>query len=64
MELNIQKIGVKPYEDEMSLYVHIPFCVSKCSYCDFCSFVANQDQMTQYVNVLCQEIEYRAQEFG
>ena len=64
MELNIQKIGVKPYEDEMSLYVHIPFCVSKCSYCDFCSFVANQDQMTQYVNVLCQEIEYRVQEFG
>ena len=55
MEINIKKIRVN---------VHIPFCVSKCHYCDFCSFVASYDQMAQYVNTLCQEIEYRAQEFG
>ena len=29
---------------EMELYIHIPFCVRKCAYCDFLSFEA-EDKM-------------------
>lgn len=44
-------------QQEMSLYVHIPFCVKKCNYCDFLSFPANDSVKEQYVQALCQEIE-------
>lgn len=44
--------------DQIGLYVHIPFCVRKCNYCDFCSF-ANIDTETRakYVDSLCREIK-------
>jgi oxygen-independent coproporphyrinogen-3 oxidase len=44
--------------DQIGLYVHIPFCVKKCNYCDFCSF-ANIDIETRakYINSLCREIK-------
>lgn len=41
---------------DLSIYIHIPFCVSKCSYCDFCSFVASPEVMGSYVRALCAEI--------
>lgn len=41
----------------ISLYVHIPFCVSKCNYCDFLSFSANEAIQTEYVLALEKEIE-------
>ena len=28
---------------EMELYLHIPFCVKKCGYCDFLSFPAGKE---------------------
>ena len=40
-----------------SIYVHIPFCQSKCIYCDFASFVAGEDKVKKYFDALCQEIE-------
>ena len=47
---------------EISLYIHIPFCFSKCSYCDFFS-VACKDYKneipSEYVEALCKEINYR-----
>lgn len=52
----------------LSLYVHIPFCVKKCIYCDFLSFEAGQDfcrlpgnERKQYLHALCMEImSYRS----
>ena len=43
--------------DALGLYVHIPFCVRKCNYCDFCSFGLSQvDWRERYIDKLCEEI--------
>lgn len=43
---------------ELSIYVHVPFCKAKCSYCDFLSFGGcDYSRQKQYVNALCKEIE-------
>lgn len=44
----------------MMLYVHIPFCVKKCNYCDFLSFCANDDEKKRYIDTLCREIRVLA----
>lgn len=41
----------------LGLYVHIPFCVRKCNYCDFLSFPADEETKKRYVQALCKEIE-------
>lgn len=47
--------------ENLSLYIHIPFCVRKCLYCDFLSFpVGEMDYVNHYVNLLCREIILRA----
>lgn len=38
------------------VYVHIPFCDSKCAYCAFASFVAKNDIKEKYFDHLCSEI--------
>ena len=38
------------------VYVHIPYCVKKCAYCDFCS-VPRDDTAASYPDALCREIE-------
>ena len=43
-------------ERELSLYVHIPFCSLKCSYCDFNSYAGLEDQVQPYVDALIAEI--------
>lgn len=42
----------------MELYVHIPFCVKKCYYCDFLSMPADDTVKAQYVQALKNEIIY------
>ena len=42
---------------KIGLYVHIPFCHSKCYYCDFLSF-PNKGQEEVYVDALIKEIEH------
>lgn len=45
----------------LGLYLHIPFCKSKCLYCDFCSIPhASEEQTEQYVSALCRDLEQRA----
>lgn len=46
-----------------SLYIHIPFCRSKCSYCDFFSVpCGNQNVSDEYIASLCNEIKIRKAE--
>ena len=40
----------------LSLYIHIPFCVKKCAYCDFLSAPADEDTREKYVQALIREI--------
>lgn len=39
------------------IYIHIPFCQSKCPYCDFYSMRSDEDTMERYTNALIREIE-------
>ncbi len=41
----------------LGIYIHIPFCVSKCKYCDFLSHSSTEDEREAYVKALCKEIE-------
>src|SRR5262249_23009749 len=41
---------------KMNAYLHIPFCTSICSYCDFTSFAGQESKMAAYVEALCLEI--------
>lgn len=43
-------------EKELSIYVHIPFCVQKCLYCDFLSAPASDEVRARYVDRLVREI--------
>ncbi len=40
----------------IGLYLHIPFCRSKCPYCDFYSFVSDEESMETYTNALIREM--------
>ncbi len=45
----------------LGLYLHIPFCRSKCLYCDFCSFPhPSTETIEQYVHRLCNDVEQYA----
>ncbi len=39
------------------LYIHIPFCLSKCGYCDFNSYANEEKYYTPYVDALLKEAE-------
>ncbi len=40
----------------IGLYLHIPFCRSKCPYCDFYSFISDEESMDSYTDVLVREM--------
>ena len=44
---------MKPVRKPLGLYIHIPFCRSKCAYCDFYSLAGREDRMDDYTAALC-----------
>ena len=42
--------------EKLGLYVHIPFCRSKCDYCDFYSLAGREDRMDDYQKALTAQI--------
>lgn len=42
---------------ELGIYVHIPFCLKKCDYCDFISFVNKAEKEPEYIEALKEEIK-------
>lgn len=45
---------------KLGIYVHIPFCVSKCIYCDFFSTPADDEVKAAYINSLCIQVQSEA----
>ncbi|MBE5851505.1 MAG: oxygen-independent coproporphyrinogen III oxidase [Lachnospiraceae bacterium] len=43
-------------QKKLSLYIHIPFCVKKCAYCDFLSMPMEEKTRNKYVEMLLREI--------
>ena len=48
---------------KISIYIHIPFCVRKCLYCDFLSGPAPSAVRTLYIAALCKEIRLKSRDF-
>ena len=49
----------------VGIYIHVPFCLSKCHYCDFCSVTgADGEKKELYVKRLCDEISLFAEKIG
>ena len=46
-----------------AVYIHIPFCLKKCHYCDFLSF-AQPEQMEQYVSALLAEMQLAVRHYA
>lgn len=48
---------MNPAEKPFSLYIHIPYCISKCPYCDFNSHVVSEIPEKQYTEALLHELD-------
>ncbi|MCD8083199.1 MAG: radical SAM family heme chaperone HemW [Clostridiales bacterium] len=49
---------------ELELYIHIPFCIRKCAYCDFLSFAAPERAWRGYMEQLVDEILGQSENFA
>ena len=47
-----------------NLYIHVPFCMSKCNYCAFFSHACASPDWQQYTTQICTEINFWAQKMG
>ncbi len=52
MMMNKKRLNKK----KLGLYIHIPFCVKKCNYCDFLSFSSSEAEQERYISALVEEI--------
>ena len=50
----------KPTGEKLGIYIHIPFCRSKCDYCDFYSLTGREDQMDRYQKALLAHLKESA----
>jgi oxygen-independent coproporphyrinogen III oxidase len=48
---------MKEFRKDLGLYIHIPFCVKKCDYCDFLSAPADEETKHSYIKALIAEIK-------
>ena len=44
-------------DKDLSIYIHIPFCIKRCFYCDFCSSILNKEKEEEYFKYLLREID-------
>ena len=49
-------------DSPMEIYIHIPFCIKKCDYCDFLSGPSGPKEQADYVDALLEEINARSEE--
>src|SRR5229473_4936380 len=52
-------------QDSAAVYVHIPFCRRKCTFCDFLAYYGRpQDEIDHYIELLIQEVSAVAKTAG
>ena len=51
-------------KQSLGLYIHIPYCIHKCGYCDFNSHPIKYDEMEAYVDALIVELNYYSQKYS
>lgn len=51
------KTKCQEHGKQLGIYIHIPFCVKKCAYCDFLSAPADENVREEYIRQLLREIE-------
>lgn len=44
-------------KEELGIYIHIPFCMQKCLYCDFVSYINKSECVKEYINCMIKEIQ-------
>ena len=54
---------MKTDKKALSIYIHIPFCIRKCLYCDFLSAPADYELQEQYLQALLREIRQEATKY-
>ena len=47
---------MKPVANNLGIYVQVPFCQTKCTYCNFHTGVVSAGRFAPYVEAICQEI--------
>lgn len=53
-------LEVRFHGDKLGIYIHIPFCRSKCDYCDFYSLSGQENKMDQYQKALLAHLKETA----
>lgn len=51
-------------KNSIEIYIHIPFCVKKCDYCDFLSFSCSDDIKDRYIKALQKEILLESRKYA
>ncbi len=49
--------------NNLSIYIHYPFCKSKCPYCDFNSHISKNIDEDDFANAYLKEIDYFAKNY-
>ena len=44
-------------KQKAGIYIHIPFCKAKCIYCDFYSVADRNNEIPDFINSICKEID-------
>ena len=60
----INNYNISQNKSSLGIYVHIPFCKSRCIYCDFISSVDDCNQREKYVQYLCRQIRLASKEYS
>ncbi|MDE6361868.1 MAG: radical SAM family heme chaperone HemW [Clostridia bacterium] len=64
ISISINLNNMTQIKPSLGIYIHIPFCKSRCIYCDFVSSVDDCSQRDKYVEYLCRQIRLASEDFS